>query len=229
MIKKIKQFFTMLHYEKLLKNYNVSNYEFVVDDGKVLVNVNGDVNLSYLELTHIPIAFGHVHGSFYCSHNQLTSLENSPSHCLSLHASSNLIKDLSYCSTADTIYIDNCSQLESLNGLKQVNHLHATHCPKLTHPFNEKAGAIYGSLYLDMEFLIFNSLKKIQLNNLSIILNHHQTTTLHEYLKNHVDGLTITRKNIEEFIDAQEIFLEKQYLEESLGALENIPKKKQKI
>jgi hypothetical protein len=45
-------------------------------DGKV--DVKGDVDLSGLGLEELPVKFGKVSGSFYCTENQLTTLEGSP-------------------------------------------------------------------------------------------------------------------------------------------------------
>ena len=42
------------------------------------INVEGDVNISNLELTKIPITFGYVTGYFSCSFNKLTSLKGAP-------------------------------------------------------------------------------------------------------------------------------------------------------
>ena len=39
---------------------------------------DGDVNLSNLGLTKLPVKFKYVKGNFYCSHNKLTSLEGAP-------------------------------------------------------------------------------------------------------------------------------------------------------
>lgn len=53
-------------------------------DGKIIKNsdgsfdVEGDVNISDLKLTKIPVKFGRVKGNFYCENNQLITLENSP-------------------------------------------------------------------------------------------------------------------------------------------------------
>jgi len=43
------------------------------------VNVTGNVNLYKLKLARLPAKFGEVGGDFYCSRNQLTSLEGAPS------------------------------------------------------------------------------------------------------------------------------------------------------
>ena len=43
------------------------------------VNVTGDVSLRELALTRLPVKFGEVGGDFWCSRNQLTSLEGAPS------------------------------------------------------------------------------------------------------------------------------------------------------
>ncbi len=51
------------------------------EDGEFLVgtvNVLGGVNLYGLGLERLPVQFGTVSGSFYCSENRLTSLEGAP-------------------------------------------------------------------------------------------------------------------------------------------------------
>lgn len=53
-----------------IKNYTIN------DDGTV--DVDGNVSLNDKSLTSIPVQFGQVTGSFYCSHNRLTSLEGAP-------------------------------------------------------------------------------------------------------------------------------------------------------
>ena len=51
------------------------NYEEYI--GKT-IKVTGNVNLDVLGLTKLPINFTEVGGSFYCSHNKLTSLKGAP-------------------------------------------------------------------------------------------------------------------------------------------------------
>ena len=41
-------------------------------------DVDGNVDLRPVLLTKLPVKFGTVYGSFYCGHNQLTSLEGGP-------------------------------------------------------------------------------------------------------------------------------------------------------
>ena len=41
-------------------------------------DVDGDVNLSEMDLTELPMKFGKVHGNFWCHYNKLTSLEGGP-------------------------------------------------------------------------------------------------------------------------------------------------------
>jgi hypothetical protein len=48
------------------------------EDG--LINVNGDVNISFTHLKKLPFFFGVVTGDFHCSSNKLTSLKGSPSY-----------------------------------------------------------------------------------------------------------------------------------------------------
>jgi hypothetical protein len=42
------------------------------------IDVEGNVDLSYLSLTEMPVKFGKVTGNFYCDNNKLTSLEHAP-------------------------------------------------------------------------------------------------------------------------------------------------------
>jgi len=58
-------------YEK----FGISNYKENADG---TVDVDDDVDISQNELEKIPIKFGKVSGSFYCSSNQLTTLEGAP-------------------------------------------------------------------------------------------------------------------------------------------------------
>ena len=46
------------------------------DDGSI--DVDGNVELGHRNLTKIPFKFLHIHGSFYCYNNRLTSLEGAP-------------------------------------------------------------------------------------------------------------------------------------------------------
>ena len=41
----------------------------------LIVDVEGDVNLSYKNLKELPVQFGKVKGNFFCSNNQLKSLK----------------------------------------------------------------------------------------------------------------------------------------------------------
>ena len=52
------------------------NYKDYID--KEYINVKGDVDLSNLNLTKLPIRFGTVGGGFYCNNNKLTTLEGAP-------------------------------------------------------------------------------------------------------------------------------------------------------
>jgi len=62
-------------FKSLCKEYGIENYT-INSDGSV--DVDGDVDLSNKNLTKLPIKFRNVRGYFYCSTNQLTSLEGCP-------------------------------------------------------------------------------------------------------------------------------------------------------
>jgi hypothetical protein len=61
--------------ERKLKELGIENYS-ISDDGTV--DVNGTVDISFKNLTGIPVRFGIVRGDFNCSNNKLESLSGSP-------------------------------------------------------------------------------------------------------------------------------------------------------
>jgi len=75
----------MLSYKKFFESkqeidsicikYGIRNYTINPDES---IDVDGNVDLSSRKLEKIPLKFRNVRGSFYCSNNQLTSLEGCP-------------------------------------------------------------------------------------------------------------------------------------------------------
>ena len=59
----------------ICKKYNITNYT-INPDGSI--DVNGDVYLSFYELTEIPLVFNKVTGFFDCAYNKLTTLKGCP-------------------------------------------------------------------------------------------------------------------------------------------------------
>jgi hypothetical protein len=59
----------------ICEQYNIINYT-VNPDGSI--DVVGDVNLSFNDLTELPLVFNKVTGYFDCGMNKLTSLKGSP-------------------------------------------------------------------------------------------------------------------------------------------------------
>ena len=59
----------------ICKQYKITNYT-VNDDGSI--DVVGDVDLSFNDLTELPLVFNKVSGYFDCCHNRLTSLKGCP-------------------------------------------------------------------------------------------------------------------------------------------------------
>ena len=72
---KLFESMTELEVAKICEKYKISNWTLQPDG---LVDVDGDVNLIYKDLTKLPLQFGRVTGSFYCSQNSLTTLEGAP-------------------------------------------------------------------------------------------------------------------------------------------------------
>jgi len=62
---------------KFLSFLRQRNVNYTIRPGKI-VDVNGNVDISDMHLTKIPVQFGVVNGSFNCHHNQLTSLQGAP-------------------------------------------------------------------------------------------------------------------------------------------------------
>jgi Leucine-rich repeat (LRR) protein len=61
--------------DAICRKYGIYNYTINEDDS---IDVNGSVDLSDKELTKIPLKFRNVSGYFYCSDNNLASLEGCP-------------------------------------------------------------------------------------------------------------------------------------------------------
>ena len=59
----------------ICEKYNIKNYT-INPDGSI--DVNGSVDLSFNDLTELPLRFNKVTGWFDCSYNRLTSLKGSP-------------------------------------------------------------------------------------------------------------------------------------------------------
>ena len=59
----------------ICEKYKIKNYT-INPDGTI--DVTGNVDLSFSELTELPLVFNKVSGSFRCSNNRLTSLKGSP-------------------------------------------------------------------------------------------------------------------------------------------------------
>jgi hypothetical protein len=59
----------------ICKRYNIKNYT-INPDGSI--DVNGNVELYYMELTELPLTFNKVTGNFNCGYNNLTTLKGSP-------------------------------------------------------------------------------------------------------------------------------------------------------
>ena len=59
----------------ICKEYRIENYTINLDGS---INVRGDVSLSSIGLSELPLKFGKVSGNFYCYSNKLTSLEGCP-------------------------------------------------------------------------------------------------------------------------------------------------------
>jgi hypothetical protein len=101
-----------------LNRYKKVKYTLNKDNS---IDVEGDVDISFLELTEMPVKFGKVTGDFYCFNNKLTSLENAPITVTgNFNCYRNQLTSLKHCPTTVTRYFD-CS----FNKLTSLEH-----CPK---------------------------------------------------------------------------------------------------
>lgn len=76
----------------ICEKYDIKNYT-INPDGSI--DVDDNVNLSYMGLTKIPLKFNKVNGWFDCSCNKLTSLEGCPSYVgISFNCSYNCLTTL---------------------------------------------------------------------------------------------------------------------------------------
>ncbi len=71
---KLFESMTEIEVEIICADYGIKNW--ILKDG--LVDVDGNVYLSYKNLTRLPLRFGKVTGAFSCSDNRLTTLEGAP-------------------------------------------------------------------------------------------------------------------------------------------------------
>ncbi len=115
MIKLFEQFNNEQEIIDICNKYGIKNYT-INHDGSI--DVNGNVYLSPIGLTELPLKFNRVSGNFYCSYNKLTSLIGSPEHVGgSFYCSDNqlttLIGSPSY--VGGSFYCGN-NQLTSLKG-----------------------------------------------------------------------------------------------------------------
>lgn len=81
--------------DKICEKYNITNYTINDDES---IDVIGDVLLSNLELTELPIKFNKVYGKLNCSFNRLTTLKGSPIYVKGdFNCIRNKIESMEYC------------------------------------------------------------------------------------------------------------------------------------
>jgi len=60
---------------KICKEYGITDYTI---NGDGSIDVDGNVDLPWIELTKLPLKFNNVSGAFLCNGNKLTTLEGCP-------------------------------------------------------------------------------------------------------------------------------------------------------
>jgi hypothetical protein len=99
---------------KKLNWYKKVKYTLNTDNS---IDVEGNVVISSLNLTEMPVKFGKVSGDFNCSVNKLTSLEHCPVVTGNFNCSDNLLTSLEHAPITVTGYFD-CS----INKLTSLIH-----------------------------------------------------------------------------------------------------------
>lgn len=74
-MKHLKLFENFNDIDSICEKFGIENYT-INPDGSI--DVQGNVDLSDMGLTKLPLRFGNVSGGFYCGNNQLISLEGGP-------------------------------------------------------------------------------------------------------------------------------------------------------
>ncbi len=137
--------------QDICKLYNIINYT-VNDDGSI--DVDGEVELSWFELTELPLNFNRVTGYFNCSNNKLTTLKGSPKWIDgSFNCYNNILTSLEGSPKYITLGVD-CSgnRLTSLRfGPEKIGKDFLTYNNKLTDNYcdTEIGGDFYTSLRQD--------------------------------------------------------------------------------
>ena len=112
---KLFESMTEIEVDKICKKYGIKNWSLNPDG---TVDVDGNVDLSRQRLSKLPLKFGRVTGYFFCSYNQLTSLEGCPTEIGgNFYCHINLLTSLKGCPTeiGGNFYCYN-NQLTSLEG-----------------------------------------------------------------------------------------------------------------
>jgi hypothetical protein len=106
---------TEIEVEKICKKYKIENWTLNPDGA---VDVEGNVDLANKGLRKLPLKFGRVTGNFWCSYNQLTSLEGCPTEIGgSFWCFDNLLTSLEGCPTEiGGSFLCYYNQLTSLEG-----------------------------------------------------------------------------------------------------------------
>lgn len=107
----------MSEYIKTLKKLGITDNYKIHNDGSV--DVDGDVDLSKMNLDEIPIKFGVVLGDFSVNRNHLTSLKNAP---VIVQGSFNCMNNKLETLEHSPVYIGNdfaCSRNETLQSLDE--------------------------------------------------------------------------------------------------------------
>jgi hypothetical protein len=105
--------------DEICKKYRIWDWSI---NSEGLVDVNGSVELESKGLTELPLKFGKVTGSFFCSNNNLVSLEGAPKEVgVNFWCSSNKLTSLEGCPhTVGCHFHCQDNQLTSFEGVQKI-------------------------------------------------------------------------------------------------------------
>jgi hypothetical protein len=138
----------LYHVNSLCKEFHITNYTINADYS---IDVNNHVDISFRDLTKLPITFNKVSGDFNCSNNHLSSLEGCPTEVVGdFICSYNKLTTLEWCpKVVGHNFHCNNNELTSLEHCpKEVNNnlmCHNNRIDSFTHSPNKIKGAFYCS------------------------------------------------------------------------------------
>lgn len=109
--------------EAWLKEMGIKNY--LIDSDSLVVDVDGNVDISNKGIDELPVQFGRISGDFDCSHNKLTQLIGAPKYVGDFDCSHNNLFSLLFSPKEADVFRCHDNRIISFEGLpKKLEELH---------------------------------------------------------------------------------------------------------